>query len=131
MELTVDALRDESYKVGMINLRTYRPFPTEELIEAVKHAKIIGVVDRATAFGSPTGGPISSDVRSALQNDNTTRDLSIVPFINGLGGRDVLPEEQREQFEILFHVLDKGEYPHTKDYMHATYWTGTIDRRAN
>ena len=131
MEITVDTLRDEGYKVGMINLRTYRPFPSEELVEAVKHAKILGVVDRATAFGNPTGGPVSTDVRAVVQNNPDTRNLTVVPFVNGLGGRDVLPEEQREQFEILFHVLDKGEYPETKDLMHATYWTGTIDRRSN
>jgi len=129
MELIVDLLREEGYKVGVIRLRTYRPFPSEELATAVKHAKIIGVVDRATAFGSPTGGPISSDVRAALQNDPATRNLMVVPFVNGLGGRDVLPEEQREQFEILFHVLEKGKYPKTKDLMYETYWTGTIDRR--
>ncbi|MHA1452033.1 MAG: pyruvate ferredoxin oxidoreductase [Promethearchaeota archaeon] len=131
MEITVDALRDEGYKVGMINLRTYRPFPSEELVEALKHAKIIGVVDRATAFGNPTGAPVSSDVRAVLQNNPDTRNLTVVPFVNGLGGRDVLPEEQREQFEILFNVLEKGDYPETKDHMYGTYWTGTIDRRSN
>jgi pyruvate ferredoxin oxidoreductase alpha subunit len=131
MELAVDSLRKEGHKVGMIRLRTYRPFPSEELVNAVKNAKIIGVVDRATAFGSPTGGPISSDVRAALQNDPKTRDMSVVPFINGIGGRDVLLEEQKEQFKILLEVLEKGEYPKTKDLMEgSTYWTGTIDRRA-
>jgi 2-oxoisovalerate ferredoxin oxidoreductase alpha subunit len=131
MEITVDTLREEGHKVGMINLRTYRPFPSEELVEAVKHAKIIGVVDRATAFGNPTGSPVATDVRAVMQNNPATRNLTVVPFINGLGGRDVLPEEQREQFEILFHVLDKGQYPENKDLIHATYWTGTIDRRSN
>ncbi|MBN2155156.1 MAG: pyruvate ferredoxin oxidoreductase [Candidatus Lokiarchaeota archaeon] len=129
MEIAVDSLRKEGYKVGMIRLRTYRPFPSSELVQAVKHAKIVGVVDRATAFGSPTGGPISTDVRAALQDDPNTRNLTVVPFINGIGGRDVLPEEQRGQFETLFHVLDKGTYPKTKDLMDKTYWTGTIDRR--
>jgi pyruvate/2-oxoacid:ferredoxin oxidoreductase alpha subunit len=131
MEITVDTLREEGYKVGLINLRTYRPFPSEELINAIKGAKIIGVVDRATAFGNPTGGPVSTDVRAVLQNNPATRNLPVVPFVNGLGGRDVLSEEQREQFEILFHVLEKGNYPETKDLMYGTYWSGTIDRRLN
>ncbi|MHA1728938.1 MAG: pyruvate ferredoxin oxidoreductase [Promethearchaeota archaeon] len=128
MELVVDNLREkEGLKVGVLRLRTYRPFPSEEIAQAVKNAKIVGVVDRATAFGSPTGGPVSSDIRSALQNDKKTRNLKVVPFINGIGGRDVLQEQQIKQFKLLIETYDKGEMPKTEELMGGqTYWTGSM-----
>jgi 2-oxoisovalerate ferredoxin oxidoreductase alpha subunit len=125
MEMTVDALRDQGHKVGMIRLRTYRPFPDSEIAEAVKNAKAIGIVDRATAFGSPTGGPISTEVRAAIQNDKRTANKLVVPFINGLGGRDVLQKQQMRQFEILMKCYDnKGELIETDELIGGTYWTG-------
>ena len=126
MELTVDKLREEGIKVGMIRLRTIRPFPDSEIVEALKNAKAIGVVDRATSFGSPTGGPISTEVRAAIQNDKRTRDKMVVPFINGLGGRDVLQSQQRRQFEILMECHDKGELIKTEELIGGTYWAGAM-----
>ncbi|MCP4761663.1 MAG: pyruvate ferredoxin oxidoreductase [archaeon] len=124
MELAVDELRDDGYKVGMLRLRTYRPFPGNKIIDSVKNAKIIGVVDRSLSFGSQTGGPVSLEVRAALQNDSRTNKMTVVPFINGIGGRDVLLEQQKGQFKILFETLEKGEIPKNGDLMGGTYWTG-------
>ncbi|MBD3351846.1 MAG: pyruvate ferredoxin oxidoreductase [Candidatus Lokiarchaeota archaeon] len=126
MENVVDFMRSLGHKVGMLRLRTYRPFPTEDIIDAVKHAKIIGVVDRATAFGSPTGGPISSETMAALHNDPQTKDLRVIPFINGIGGRDVVTQQQKRQFEILMECYDKGELVKNEELMSTTYWTGAM-----
>jgi 2-oxoisovalerate ferredoxin oxidoreductase alpha subunit len=126
MKSVVDTLRDEGIKAGVIRLRTYRPFPDAEIVEAVKNAKIIGVVDRDTAFGSPTGGAISSDVRASLQNDKRTRDLNVIPFINGLGGRDVTQDQQIEQIKLVLEAHEKNELVKTEELMGSTYWTGSM-----
>lgn len=126
MEAVVDQLRDQGLKVGVLRLRTYRPFPSEAIVEAVKHAKIIGVVDRATAFGSPTGGPISSEVMAALHNDSRTKNLMVVPFINGIGGRDVVLKQQINQFELLIQCYDKGQLIQNDELIGTTYWTGAV-----
>jgi pyruvate/2-oxoacid:ferredoxin oxidoreductase alpha subunit len=126
MELAVDELREQGFKVGVLRLRTFRPFPTEDIIQAVSKAKIIGVVDRATAFGTPTGGPVSSEVRATLQNDPKTQKLRVVPFINGIGGRDVNLEQQKEQLKLLVQIAEKGALVPTKELIENTYWTGTI-----
>ena len=64
----IDARKDKGESVGLINLRLWRPFPFKELIQAVKSAEILVVFDRCISFGGP-GGPVSSEVRSALYNE--------------------------------------------------------------
>ncbi|GAH41463.1 unnamed protein product, partial [marine sediment metagenome] len=68
MEEAVDQVREEGYKVGMVKLRHFRPFPVEDIIDVAKKTKVLGVIDRAMAFGSQTGGPISCEVKTALHD---------------------------------------------------------------
>jgi len=82
----IDKMRAEGADVGQIRLRLWRPFPFEELREAVKDAEILVVVDRDISFGGP-GGVLSSEVRSALYNQE--KKPKVVSFVGGLGGRDV------------------------------------------
>lgn len=131
MEMAVDKLRKDGHKVGMIRLRSYRPFPSEEITDVVKNAKAIGVIDRSTAFGSPTGGPISTDIAASLHRNSATKDLMMVPFVNGIGGRDVLLEQQLQQFQILMDCYDKGELVENEELMDRTYWTGAMGMRGD
>ena len=123
MEDAVDQVREEGYKVGMVKLRHFRPFPTEDIIEIAKKVKLIGVVDRATAFGSLTGGPVSCEVKSALHDTKGT--ASVLPIINGLGGREVTLEQQKEQLRTLVKLNETGEAP--KDMIYGTYWDGLLE----
>lgn len=123
MEEAVDQVREQGYKVGMIKLRHFRPFPVEDIIDAAKKVKILGVMDRATAFGSPTGGPISSEVKTALHETKGT--ARVIPMINGLGGREVTLEQQKEQLKLLINVNETGELP--KDMDHGTLWYGKLE----
>ena len=94
----IDAKRDKGEPVGLINLRLWRPFPFKELVQAVKGAEILIVFDRCISFGGP-GGPVSSEVRSALYNQKNRP--PIVSFVGGLGGRDMSVKD----FE---YVIDRG-----------------------
>jgi pyruvate/2-oxoacid:ferredoxin oxidoreductase alpha subunit len=123
MEEAVDQVREEGYKVGTIKLRHFRPFPVEDIIEVAKKVKILGVMDRATAFGSPTGGPISSEVKTALHGTKGT--AMVLPMINGLGGREVTLEQQKEQLKILIKIHETGELP--EDLLHGTLWYGKLE----
>ncbi len=82
----IDKLRDEGLNVGLVRLRLWRPFPFEELREAVKGAETLIVLDRALSTGGP-GGPVCSEIRSALYDENPRP--KIVSFVGGLGGRDI------------------------------------------
>ncbi|NVM37945.1 MAG: pyruvate ferredoxin oxidoreductase [Candidatus Lokiarchaeota archaeon] len=123
MEQAVEDLRDEGYKVGMVKLRHFRPFPTEDVVEAAKKVKVLGVIDRATAFGSQTGGPMSCEVKAALHETKGT--ATVLPIINGLGGREVTLEQQKDQLLKLVKYNETGELP--KDMIHGTLWDGLLE----
>lgn len=123
MEQAIDDLREEGYKVGMVKLRHFRPFPTEDIIEVAKKVKLLGIIDRATAFGSQTGGPLSSEVKTALHETKGT--ASIIPIINGLGGREVTLEQQKDQLKKLIKLNETGELP--KNIIHGTLWDGLLE----
>jgi pyruvate/2-oxoacid:ferredoxin oxidoreductase alpha subunit len=93
--LVVDQLREGGKKVGLIRLRFMRPFPKEELREAVSGLKALGVFDRSVAFNSY--GPVFTEVRNALYGSG----LTITDHIAGLGGRDLTPEELAKAFAVI------------------------------
>ena len=86
----VDKLRDEGQSVGLLKLRLWRPFPFEELRQAVGEAELLIVVDRALSYGGP-GGPAYSEIRSALYSEK--KRPRILGFVGGLGGRDLMVAE--------------------------------------
>ena len=92
----IDKLRDEGQKIGLIRLRLWRPFPFEELRQAVKDAETLIVLDRALSTGGP-GGPVCSEIRSALYD--TTPRPKIVSFVGGLGGRDITAGRFRDHHQ--------------------------------
>jgi pyruvate ferredoxin oxidoreductase alpha subunit len=98
----VDELRQDGKKVGLIKLRFFRPFPSEELKNALKDTAAVGVVDRSLSFIG--GGQAFNEVRSALYG-------LIIPIINhlaGLGGRDVTEMQIKNMFELTLSAA-KGE----------------------
>ena len=123
MEEAVDQVREEGYKVGMVKLRHFRPFPVEDIINIAKKVKVLGVIDRATAFGSQTGGPVSNEVKTALHDTKGT--AKIFPIMNGIGGREVSLEQQKDQLKILMKFHETGELP--KDIIHGTFWSGLLE----
>ena len=46
----VDKMRNEGKEVGLLKLRLWRPFPFEELNEAIGNAQTLIVVDQGTFF---------------------------------------------------------------------------------
>ncbi len=123
MEEAVDQVREEGYKVGMVKLRHFRPFPTEEIIKLGKKVKVLGVIDRGIAFGSQTGGPVSCEVKTALHETEGT--AKVFPMMNGIGGREVSLEQQKNQLKLLVKFNETGELP--KDMIYGTYWDGLLE----
>ncbi|HTX86589.1 MAG TPA: pyruvate ferredoxin oxidoreductase [Candidatus Nanoarchaeia archaeon] len=75
--------------VGVLKLKTFRPFPTEEIIKVLKTvgAKNIAVVEKAISLGN--AGPLYLEIKAALQEKISAQ---VKNFIVGLGGRDVTRE---------------------------------------
>lgn len=97
--VAVDRLRKLGKKVGLIKLRSLRPFPEKELQGAIKNLKALGVVDRHISLGQE--GPLFTDVRSAIY----CNDILINSYIAGLGGRDIT----LKLFDKIFSDLEKGK----------------------
>jgi pyruvate ferredoxin oxidoreductase alpha subunit len=95
----VDRLRREGEAVGLLRVRTFRPFPAREIAEVLADVPLVGVLDRAMAFGTG-GGPLLAEVRAALlgRPDAPSR---VEGFIYGLGGRDFAERHVREAFDAL------------------------------
>jgi pyruvate ferredoxin oxidoreductase alpha subunit len=104
--LAIDELRKQGEKVGQIRLRLWRPFPFEELREAVKGAKRLIILDRARSYGGP-GGPVASEIKSALYGIPGAP--KIASFIAGLGGRDILPENFVDMIRRGIKLADEGQ----------------------
>ncbi len=90
----VTARRDRGEKVGMIKAKLFRPFPREELREAIGSAKRVGVLDRNHSPGS--GGIFWQETAVALRE---RPDVLLQDYLVGLGGGDVTPE-------IIEEILD-------------------------
>jgi pyruvate ferredoxin oxidoreductase alpha subunit len=102
----VDKLREKGVKAGLIKVRVFRPFPGEELAQALAGTRAVAVMDKSESF-SANGGPLFAETRSALY------DLKERPYminiVYGLGGRDVRVEDIEKVFGRLEDIAATGE----------------------
>ena len=89
---TVDQLRDEGVKIGVVAITSFRPFPLEEVRAAVGEAQRVLVLEKALAVG--IGGIVSANVRMALAGIQ----LHGYTAIAGLGGRPITKASLRGLF---------------------------------
>lgn len=101
----VDELRAQGKKVGLVKLRVFRPFPGQELAQALAHVKAVAIMDKAESFSSQ-GGPLFSEVRGALY-DLEPRPKT-VGYVYGLGGRDITPKHFEDVYARLLAIADGG-----------------------
>ena len=85
----VDAARDKGEAVGLIKIKTFRPFPLEAMVAALAKVARVGVVDRSVGFGWNCG-PVYQETLGALYH--TGRSIPAVSFIGGLAGADITVE---------------------------------------
>jgi len=109
----VDVLRRENVKIGLVKVRSYRPFPAEALRQAISHAGIVAVLDRALSFGYQ--GVLAIDVKAALY-DAQQRPL-VLGLMAGFGGREVNLDTVREIVKRAQRALDIGRVPQEVDFI--------------
>lgn len=81
----VDDLRKNGVKVGVLKVRCFRPFPASEIINNLKKAKYIGVIEKCLSIGNE--GILVNEIKAAVFDAKLKGKIS--SFIVGLGGRDV------------------------------------------
>ena len=85
-KFAVDLAREKGIGVGLLKVRTLRPFPVEKLVEAAQGKKVIGVIDRNVCFGWGTG-VVFMEAKAAL--GPLARERRLLNYIGGLGGSDI------------------------------------------
>jgi pyruvate ferredoxin oxidoreductase alpha subunit len=110
----VDDLRSQGVKVGLLKPRVFRPFPAEELADALRDKAVIGVMDRSDSFGA-LGGPLFMELSAACKTQDVPG--KIVDYIFGLGGRDTTPDQIEMVIRDLAEIADTGEIKELVTYL--------------
>jgi len=109
----VDILREKGIKAGLLKIRVFRPFPGEEIAEALKGCRAIAIMDRSESY-SGNGGPLGAEVTAALYRVKATAETVNVMY--GLSGRDVRVEDAETVYgwlqEMAAGKLRFSDYPY-------------------
>ncbi|KAF5086121.1 NADH-dependent phenylglyoxylate dehydrogenase subunit alpha [anaerobic digester metagenome] len=81
----VDEMRSEGKKVGLLKIRAFRPFPAEDVKNALKGIKKIGVFEKNISIGSRMKGAVGYEVKDAIGDSS----VQVLSYVAGLGGRDI------------------------------------------
>ena len=101
-------------KVGLIKIRVFRPFPEEELAQALSKVKAVAIMDRCEMF-SATSGPLGAEVRAALYQAKS--DVEAVNYFYGLGGRDITVQDFEDIYNRLEKIAETHEITDNYDYI--------------
>jgi len=99
---TVDEMRDDGFRIGVLGITSFRPFPLQQVRHALKHAKRAVIVEKNLAVG--VGGIVAMNVRSALSGLH----LHGYTVVAGLGGRAIT----KKSLHQIFRKAVKDELEH-------------------
>ncbi len=95
IKTVVDYLREKGEKVGLLRVISFRPFPQEDIYQAVKGARRIAVLDKNISLG--IGGVLFNEIKAKM-------DVNASGFILGLGGREISPDH-------IIEIIEKTRNP--------------------
>ncbi len=111
----IDGMRGDGVGIGSVSICSFRPFPLDELRDALSGAKRVVVIEKSLAPG--LGGVVASNVRTSLRDAG----LAVYTVIAGLGGRAITMASLQEVFkaadddrlpDIQFLDLDHAAVEH-------------------
>jgi pyruvate ferredoxin oxidoreductase alpha subunit len=95
----IDEMRAEGKRVGLLKIRVFRPFPSEEIAKMLAHVKRVAVLDKNISLGAK--GATVMEVRDALYGST----IPVKGYVLGLGGRDVRKRDIKE----IVALSEKGQ----------------------
>jgi pyruvate ferredoxin oxidoreductase alpha subunit/phenylglyoxylate dehydrogenase alpha subunit len=101
----VDLARKSGDKVGLIKIKTFRPFPVEAIGQAMAKVKAVGVVDRSVSFGW-NSGPVYQELLGVQYFLRSK--IPAISFIGGLAGADITIDHFRRVIETTAKAF-RGE----------------------
>ncbi|MCL4534994.1 MAG: pyruvate ferredoxin oxidoreductase [Bacteroidetes bacterium] len=103
--LAAERLRKDGLKVGVVQLRFMRPFPTDEVAEALSRFKVVGVLEISNSFGAVyDSGPVTAEVLSALYY--APAQPKVLTFLGGLGGENIRLADYYEMARAMKAAAD-------------------------
>jgi len=94
----IDEMRAEGKRVGLLKIRSFRPFPSEEVAAALKGASTVAVLDKNISLGQK--GAVALEVKDALYGSGIT----VLDYIVALGGRDI----RKKDIAKIVDLAEKG-----------------------
>jgi pyruvate ferredoxin oxidoreductase alpha subunit len=101
---TIDELRSVGESVGLLKVRSFRPFPAEAIRKALKNAKIVITLDKNISVGKNEGA-LCTEVKGCLYN--TDNHVPVIGFMLGHGGRDI-PMQMIKKIINKAKLVEKG-----------------------
>jgi pyruvate ferredoxin oxidoreductase alpha subunit len=101
---TIDELRSAGESVGLLKVRSFRPFPKEAIRKALKNAKIVITLDKNISVGKNEGA-LCTEVKACLYN--TDNRVPVIGFMLGHGGRDI-PMQMIKKIINKAKLVEKG-----------------------
>ena len=110
----VDELRNKGVKAGLLKVRMFRPFPAEEIAEALAGLKAVAVLDKADSLNA-AGGALFEDITSAMYVNQ--KNVPMVNYVYGIGGRDTTEMQIESVYEDLEKIVKEGKIENPYRYL--------------
>ncbi|MEK9130281.1 MAG: pyruvate ferredoxin oxidoreductase [Patescibacteria group bacterium] len=94
VKATINKMRKKGFKVGLLKPILFRPFPYQEILQALSHLKAVTVLDRSTSLGAHP--PLFGEILNSVNHD-----ILVTSYIFGLGGEDIFESEIEEIFKKM------------------------------
>ena len=111
----VDELRANGIKAGLVKPRVFRPFPVDEIADALKNCKAVVVMDKVDGLNA-SAGPLFAETTSAMLVKGVTSP-KVINYIYGLGGRDVKTDDIKSVYDRLVDIANTGNVGEIYNYL--------------
>ncbi len=110
----IDKLRSKGIKAGLLKLRMFRPFPSEEIVKALSHVKSVAILDKSDSLNA-SGGALFEDITSAMYVQKQF--IPVVNYIYGIGGRDTTAKDIESVYSDLTQIAKSGNAENPYRYL--------------
>ncbi len=105
--MAVDEMRAAGQPVGLLKVRSFRPFPADELRHLARGVQALAVIDRDIVYG--IGGALHREVQWALAGEGMVK--PVLSYIAGMGGRDIGVKDIVSIGQDALAATEKGGVP--------------------
>ena len=114
VKAVVDELRAKGIKAGLLKIRVFRPFPADEVANALGHLKAVAILDKADSLNA-IGGALFEDFTSSMYVNG--KNVPAINYIYGIGGRDTTTKDIHTVYTDLQEVANSGKVENPYRYL--------------